>query len=318
MRIHQHLSAAFIVAATGVISLFFILNEPTTVQSGHCRDNTKPVTSVRVKEHSMECNGQARPFTNPVPNGCQFRLDATGFWQQGCESDGSGNVQWSESPSGVVERTARGGNIFTPWFRTLQSGTVRIKATLDGVTSNEFVVSIGSGPAPSGTITPTPPPADPPESNTICAYQKDNKPICVPKTENFTAEMCAQNTTCTTNGGCTVVERGHCDDPQPSVSIHPINQPPPQDLGQLIESLFKWSLRVVGIVVFVMAVYGSFLMVLAGGMPSMHARGREVITNAFMGAMLLLAAYVILNTINPDFVSQQGALPPLPTPQAPQ
>ncbi|MEK7582740.1 MAG: hypothetical protein AAB452_02680 [Patescibacteria group bacterium] len=94
-----------------------------------------------------------------------------------------------------------------------------------------------------------------------------------------------------------------------------ITIPPADNLGKLIENVFNFSLMIVGIAVFIMAVYGGFLMVLAGGFPEMNSRGRGIITQAFMGAILLLAAYVILNTINPDFVEQRSALPALPTQQ---
>lgn len=50
----------------------------------------------------------------------------------------------------------------------------------------------------------------------------------------------------------------------------------------------------------------------AAGLPIQVGNAKTMMMNAVMGAALLLAAYVILNTVNPDFVRQSGSLPGLP------
>ncbi len=291
------------------VGIFFFNFYAPEAQGGHCRDNSKPVTAVKVKLFAMECNGAQTGTQNPIPLTCLFKLDATGFWQNACESDGSGNVTWSESPSGVVEKLPRGGLVFNPWYKPLKEGTVTITATLDGVSGS---INLGIG---SGTVIPpgggTGGGNDPGEADTMCAYSEGTSKTCVPDTYHFSAEQCGQVEICKQKT-CTVTPRDQCKFSAPVVTIRPIVVPPAENLGQLIENVFNVSLMVVGIAVFVMAVYGGFLMVLAGGFPEMNSKGRAFITQAFLGAILLLSAYVILNTINPDFVEQRGTLKGLP------
>lgn len=85
----------------------------------------------------------------------------------------------------------------------------------------------------------------------------------------------------------------------------------PTDLGQLIEQIFGWSLMLLGIVVFVMFFYAGFLYLTAAGNTSNVGEAKTRMTNAVLGAILLLSSYLILNTINPDFVKNTFNLPGL-------
>ena len=160
--------------------------------------------------------------------------------------------------------------------------------------------------------------SNPAEENTRCSYNEGGRSICVNGTEGYTLQECATNEVCIQKGSCRVLDATKCVGPAPVVSTRTVPAPQGSNLGQLIESVFNFSLLIVGIAVFVMGVYGAFLMVLAGGFPEMSGRGKAIIQQAFMGALLLLSAYVILNTINPDFVKQRSALPTLPPQQAPK
>ncbi|MCL5459887.1 pilin, partial [Loigolactobacillus coryniformis] len=76
----------------------------------------------------------------------------------------------------------------------------------------------------------------------------------------------------------------------------------PTDLGQLIQQIFIWSLGLLGIAVFVMFFYAGFLWLTAAGNTAKVSEAKRRMTNAVFGAILLLSSYLILNTINPDFV----------------
>jgi len=79
--------------------------------------------------------------------------------------------------------------------------------------------------------------------------------------------------------------------------------------GQLVAMIFTWSLNILGIVVFVMIFYAGFMWFTAAGNTARVNEAKERITNAITGAIILLAAYIILYTINPDLVGGTFTLP---------
>lgn len=97
--------------------------------------------------------------------------------------------------------------------------------------------------------------------------------------------------------------------------VQPGTAPPteglPTDLGQLIQQIFTWSLGILGISVFVMFFYSGFLYLTAAGNTARTGEAKTHMTNAVFGAILLLSAYLILYTINPDFVKSTVNLPGL-------
>ena len=95
--------------------------------------------------------------------------------------------------------------------------------------------------------------------------------------------------------------------PQPIIPTQGL----PTDLGQLIQQIFSWSLSILGIAVFVMIFYAGFLWLTAAGNTAKIGEARGHITNAVLGAILLLSSYLILYTINPDFVKNTVNLPGL-------
>src|SRR3989344_4454013 len=102
--------------------------------------------------------------------------------------------------------------------------------------------------------------------------------------------------------------------------IRPVPTPPtqglPTNLGQLISQIFTWSLGILGISVFVMFFYSGFLWLTAAGNTSKTGEAKTHMTNAVFGAILLLSSYLILYTINPDFVKCTVNLPGLGTQQS--
>lgn len=98
---------------------------------------------------------------------------------------------------------------------------------------------------------------------------------------------------------------------QPNVRVAPPTQGLPTNLGQLIQQIFTWSLALLGIAVFVMIFYAGFLWLTAAGNTARVGEARSRITNAVFGAIILLSSYLILNTINPNFVKNTFNLPGL-------
>ncbi len=85
--------------------------------------------------------------------------------------------------------------------------------------------------------------------------------------------------------------------------------PPPQDIGKSISQLYTWSLRVLGLVVFIMFVYAGLLRFFGGVSPGNIQKSKDIMTSAVYGAILLLAAVIILNAINPDLTTSNFSLP---------
>ncbi|MEK7537272.1 MAG: pilin [Patescibacteria group bacterium] len=84
-----------------------------------------------------------------------------------------------------------------------------------------------------------------------------------------------------------------------------------KDFGDLIEAIFQWGLWLVGAAVFVNFLWAGFLWFTAAGRPGPIGQAKEKMTNALIGAIILLASYLILKTINPDLVQQVFTLPGL-------
>lgn len=99
----------------------------------------------------------------------------------------------------------------------------------------------------------------------------------------------------------------------------PLSLPTTQSTFQdIISSAFNYSIILVGIAVFIMIMWGGFLWLTSAANPSNISRAKGIIFNAILGAVLLVSAYVILYTINPELVGGTFTLPgigaPVPVP----
>ncbi|PIR42021.1 MAG: hypothetical protein COV30_00695 [Candidatus Yanofskybacteria bacterium CG10_big_fil_rev_8_21_14_0_10_37_15] len=105
-------------------------------------------------------------------------------------------------------------------------------------------------------------------------------------------------------------------DPFPASKSQPTipSQNSPTNLGQLIQQIFTWSLSLLGVAIFVSFFYAGFLWLTAAGNTAKTGEAKKRMTNAIFGAILLLSAYLILNTINPNFVRSSLTLPGLGKP----
>ena len=67
-----------------------------------------------------------------------------------------------------------------------------------------------------------------------------------------------------------------------------------------VANLYQFSLMAAGILGFGAIVYAGFRYTLQAGNPSAQGDAKDQITQALLGLLLLLGAYLILNTINPN------------------
>lgn len=85
---------------------------------------------------------------------------------------------------------------------------------------------------------------------------------------------------------------------------------PPADLPGFVAYLFTLALVSAGIVALGTLVWGAIQFVASAGFPSMRSEARNRMTGAVAGLLLLLATYIILNTINPELVMPGLGLAP--------
>ncbi len=83
----------------------------------------------------------------------------------------------------------------------------------------------------------------------------------------------------------------------------------PTDLGQFIGAIFLWSFRIIGFVIFIRFFWAGLLWFTSAGNSAKVKQAQEIMKNAALGAVVLFAAYLILNSINPDLVKGSLNLP---------
>ncbi len=265
--------------------------------------NTEPPSFVSIKIYRVvDPNGQQLgTFPDPIPIGSRITLDAT-------PKDASRKPTQASKEGIIWKFTGTDGafdiigddECFNPKIRVLGAGVLSVSATADGAPSDPKILTINFG---EGST-----------ENTFCARKDEQgKYHCITGTQDdlecddpSTVERC----------GLSPCERKSLDDcvgGGPAVT-NPILTPTanPSDLGQLINFVFSWSLRIIGIVVFVMILYNGFMWLTAAGNPNQIGKAWNGMTNAILGAVLLLAAYLILSVINPNLVKQASTLPALP------
>ncbi len=74
-------------------------------------------------------------------------------------------------------------------------------------------------------------------------------------------------------------------------------------IGQYIAGIYRWALLVAGIIAAIIIMFGGFMYLTAAGNAERARAGKDRITGATLGLLLLLISYSILYVINPDLVS---------------
>ena len=80
-------------------------------------------------------------------------------------------------------------------------------------------------------------------------------------------------------------------------------QTPAANPGAVVAQVYQFALLIGGLLAFGAIVYGGIKYVVAAGSPSAKSDGREWISGALWGLLLLLGAYLILHTINPNLTN---------------
>lgn len=75
-----------------------------------------------------------------------------------------------------------------------------------------------------------------------------------------------------------------------------------QDLNQVVAWLYYFVITIAGMAVFAMLVWGGFTWVTSTGDASKITNAKERIYSAFLGLILILASFIIMQTINPELV----------------
>lgn len=81
------------------------------------------------------------------------------------------------------------------------------------------------------------------------------------------------------------------------------------DLPQLINYIYKFALLACGIVALISILIGAIQYVTSAGNASKAGDAKDRISQALLGILILLAAVLILRTINPDLVNISFELP---------
>lgn len=87
---------------------------------------------------------------------------------------------------------------------------------------------------------------------------------------------------------------------QTTINVNiPGSNPPSTGPVGIIANFYEFALLVAGLLAFAVIVYAGIKYALAVGNPSKQSDARDHITQALLGLLLLLSAFIILRTINP-------------------
>jgi hypothetical protein len=97
---------------------------------------------------------------------------------------------------------------------------------------------------------------------------------------------------------------GACSSPQTTVaSGQSYASSTSEQLGKCVSQIYLWSLGVGGVLALIMIVLGGYYVMTAAGNAAQVSKGKSYIYSSLIGLAILLGAYLILSTINPDLVS---------------
>lgn len=94
----------------------------------------------------------------------------------------------------------------------------------------------------------------------------------------------------------------------------------PSDFFDYIAVLYRFGIGAVGIAALIMLAIGGFMYITSAGNNASMEKAKGVITDAIVGLLLAVSAYILLYTINPDLVKLKRPVPaqvPLPSAVAP-
>jgi hypothetical protein len=74
-------------------------------------------------------------------------------------------------------------------------------------------------------------------------------------------------------------------------------------LPRCVNQVYVWSLGIAVLLAMLMIVLGGYYLMTSGGNAEQATKGKEYITSALIGVVLLFCAYLLLKEINPDLVN---------------
>ena len=93
--------------------------------------------------------------------------------------------------------------------------------------------------------------------------------------------------------------------------------PEPVSLTEYLELVFAFGISIAGILAVTMIVIGGIQYITAYGNPGMVTNAKNRITQALLGLLLAVGAWLILYTINPDLAKGKLTIPPISSPGRP-
>jgi hypothetical protein len=92
--------------------------------------------------------------------------------------------------------------------------------------------------------------------------------------------------------------------PPPPPSENPPPLPPDvTTLPTLINQIYVWSLGIAVLLALLMAILGGYYYMTSAGNAEQSSKGKEYITSALIGLVIIFTAYLLLNQINPQLVN---------------
>jgi len=88
--------------------------------------------------------------------------------------------------------------------------------------------------------------------------------------------------------------------PQSPSATNPCNAA--TSIGQCVSRIYIWALAAAALLALLYMIFGGYLVMTAAGNAQQRSKGIDYINSSLIGVALLLSAYLILNTINPDLV----------------
>ncbi len=86
------------------------------------------------------------------------------------------------------------------------------------------------------------------------------------------------------------------------------------DLSGYLETVFAFGISIAGIMAVAMIVIGGIQYITAYGNAGAVGDAKNRITQALLGLLLAIGAWLILNTINPDLAKGKLTIPPITNP----
>jgi hypothetical protein len=72
------------------------------------------------------------------------------------------------------------------------------------------------------------------------------------------------------------------------------------NFARFMSQIYLYAIAVAGLLAVIMCIFGGYLVMSARGDGAQASKGRDFIYSSLVGLVLLLSAFLILNTLNPD------------------